>query len=76
MDKTVDISRHTGALEETAQRHSLPLEEVIDRILTHGLEREFEVFDWSPAPLPEGPPPLEVFVPAPAPAGGVQLQSA
>jgi hypothetical protein len=76
MDKTIDITRHTRALEETAQRHSLPLEEVIDRILAHGLEREFEVFDWSPAPLSGGAPPLEVFVPAPAPAGEVQLQSA
>lgn len=64
--QTVDISGHQTALSKLAHRHQVPVAEVIDRILRHGIEREDHLFDWSPAPrCGVAPVPVEAFLPDP-----------
>lgn len=68
MDPTVNISIHAPVFEGMAARHQMPVTEVVDRILRHGIEHEYEVFDWSPSPLFEvEPAPIEAPLPDPPP---------
>jgi hypothetical protein len=77
MNQTVDISHHAPALATLAARHGIPVTEVIEKILRHGIEREYEIFDWSPAPIEEiEPEPIEVFVPERIPEPVEERQSA
>lgn len=62
MDETISTGKHAPVFESMAERHRIPVTEVIDRILRHGIENEYEIFDWSPAPLRE-PEPVEAVVP-------------
>ena len=51
--ETIDISEHQPALCQLARRHRMSVGATIKQILVHGIDREYEVFDWSPAPLRE-----------------------
>lgn len=43
-----DISQHTPRLYQLGQHYGIPMTEVADRLIQHGLQNLENVFEWQP----------------------------
>ena len=43
-----DISQHTPRLYQLGQQFGIPMTEVADRLISHGLQNLEAVFEWQP----------------------------